>query len=56
MKCGWPNLDKIETDFEKVNLKNLGSTFSSLSPLSLKKVVNSKISLRNHLCLQMFAI
>ena len=24
MKCGWPELDKIKTDCEKVNLKNLG--------------------------------
>ena len=22
MKCGWPKLDKIETDCGKVNLKN----------------------------------
>ena len=27
MKCGWPELDKIETDCEKVNLKNLGAMF-----------------------------
>ena len=43
MKCGWPKLDKIETDCEKVNLKNRGPTFS------LKQVVNNKIRLRNHL-------
>ena len=27
MKYGWPKLGKIETDCEKVNLKNLGQTF-----------------------------
>ena len=27
MKCGWPKLDKIETDCEKVNSKNLGQKF-----------------------------
>ena len=27
MKCGCAKLDKIETDCEKVNLKNLGPTF-----------------------------
>ena len=51
MKCGWLKLDKIETDCEKVNLKNIGPTFSSLSLFSLKQVVNNKIRLRNYLCL-----
>ena len=27
MKCGWPKLDKIETDCEKINLQNVGPTF-----------------------------
>ena len=27
MKCGWPQLDKIETDYETVTLKNLGPVF-----------------------------
>ena len=27
MKCGWSILDKIETDFEKVNLKILERAF-----------------------------
>ena len=27
MKCGWSKLDKIETDYEKVNLKNDGPCF-----------------------------
>ena len=27
MKCGRPKLDKIETDYEKVNLKNLDPKF-----------------------------
>ena len=51
MKCGWSELEKTETDCEKVNLKNVGPTFSSLSSFSLKQVVNNKIRLRNHLCL-----
>ena len=56
MKCGWPNLDKIKTDCEKVNLKNLGLAFFKFESLSLKQVVNDKISLRNHLCLQLSEI
>ena len=51
MKCGWSKLDKIETDCEKVNLKNVGPTFLSLGSFSLKQVVNSKIGLQNHLYL-----
>ena len=27
MKCGWSKLDKIETDCEKFDVKNLGPTF-----------------------------
>ena len=27
MKCGWPKLDRIEPDCEKVNLKNCGPMF-----------------------------
>ena len=27
MKCGWSKLDKIDTDCEKVNLKNVGPYF-----------------------------
>ena len=51
MKCGWSKLEKIATDYEKVNLKNVGSTFSSLSSFILTQVVNNKIRLQNHLCL-----
>ena len=52
MKCGWSKLDKIETDCQNVNLKNVGPTFSSLCSFSLRQVANNKIRLRNHLRLQ----
>ena len=45
MKCGWSKLHKIETNCEKVNLKNRATAlrFSSLSPINLymKQVVNN---------------
>ena len=41
------NIDKIETDCEDVNLKNIGLIFFKLSPFSLKQVVNNKIRLGN---------
>ena len=40
MKCGWPNLDKVETDCEKVNLKNLGPAFSKFE--SVESETSSK--------------
>ena len=40
MNCGWSKLDKIETDYEKGNLKSVGA-------FSLKQVVNNKVRLRN---------
>ena len=30
MKCGWPKLDRIETDCEKVNLQTRGPAFFKL--------------------------
>ena len=50
MKCGWSKLDKIETDCEKANLKNIGLMFFKFKVrFSLKQVVNNKIRLRNQL-------
>ena len=40
-------MDKIETDCEDVNLKNIGLIFFKLSPFSLKQMVNNKIRLGN---------
>ena len=37
MKCGWPKLDKIETDCEKVNLKNRGPTFFKFPSVQSEK-------------------
>ena len=34
MKCGWSKLDKIETDCEKINLKNDGPTFFKFKYIS----------------------
>ena len=41
MKCGWSKLDKIETDCEKVNLKNDGLTFFKFKSFCMKQVVNN---------------
>ena len=38
MTCGWPKLNKIETDCEKVNLKNLGPTFFKLESVQSKTI------------------
>ena len=43
MKCEWSKLDKIETDYEKVNLKNVGPKFFKFQSVQSKQVVNNKI-------------
>ena len=49
LKCGWPKLDKIERIAKRLTWKAVARRFTSLSPFSLKQVVNNKIRLRNHL-------
>lgn len=50
MKCGWSKLDKSETDYEKVNLKNTGPTFFKLKSVQSEtlEVLNDKLRLGNH--------
>ena len=48
MKCGWLKLDKIETDCEKVNLKNRGLMFFKFESVQ-SETSGNKIRLQNHL-------
>ena len=43
MRCEWSTLDKIETDCEKANFKNIAPMFIKFKSIYLKQVVNKKI-------------